>query len=198
MTVSQLPEVELIGLVEALLFTATKPLSIVQIKQLITTEYSNDDNKHQPSTQQLQSVLAKLTDDYQTRGINLVCVAGGYRFQTSPQFKEQLLAIHAEKAAKITPAMMETLAIIAYKQPITRSEIEEIRGVAISSYIIKTLTERQWIKVTGHKEVPGRPAQFGTTKEFLAYFGLNSLKQLPEVMPINQLTDTVNAKETEA
>lgn len=175
---------QITGLVEALLFSATKPLSITQIKQLACGDETVAPRKF--STKQLQNVLAKLSEDYRERGVNLVQVAGGYRFQTNPDYKEQLAEIYAEKAAKITPAMMETLAIIAYKQPITRSEIEEIRGVAISSYIIKTLTERLWIKVTGHKEVPGRPALFGTTKEFLAYFGLNSLKQLPEVIPINQ------------
>ncbi|NMP33480.1 SMC-Scp complex subunit ScpB [Thalassotalea sp. M1531] len=184
------------GLVEAILFSHSQPLSSQKLKQLLSENIGIA-----VSSQQIKLAINQLVNDYDGRGVNLISVANGYRFQTANRFKDELTSLHQEKSTKISPAMMETLATIAYKQPITRSEIEEIRGVALSSYIIKTLSERQWIKVIGHREVPGRPAIYGTTKIFLSYFGLQSLKQLPEVMPISHSTvevEDINIKETEA
>jgi len=184
------------GLVEAILFSYSQPVSVKQIQQIV-----QDHGNTRLTLKDVENILTVLIDEYKGRGINLMNVANGFRFQTNLTYKQELASLHQGKSSKITPAMMETLATIAYKQPITRSEIEEIRGVTLSSYIIKTLTERQWIKVIGQKEVPGRPAMFGTTKIFLSYFGLQSLKQLPQVLPIEQSSATLgeqNIKEPEA
>ena len=117
--------------------------------------------------------------DYRPRGIQLVEVASGYRFQSLDSLSPWLSRLWQETSPRYSRAMLETLALIAYRQPITRGEIEQVRGVAVSSNIIKTLTEREWIKVVGHKEVPGRPALYATTKQFLDYFSLKSLSDLP-------------------
>ncbi|WP_286266395.1 SMC-Scp complex subunit ScpB [Thalassotalea atypica] len=189
-----LPENQLKPLVEAAIFSAGKPVSIKFIKENLLQGQNI-------KTQSIVSVIAELTQDYHNRGVELVKLSNGYRFQTNSSLSEQLASMYNEKIHKTSPALMETLAIIAYKQPITRSEIEVIRGVAVSSHIVKTLTERQWIKVVGHKEVPGRPAMLGTTHEFLNYFSLDSLKQLPEIMPITESTATADLPfkiETEA
>lgn len=186
---------ELSYLIEAILFASTESLSVKQIRALLQS------TDQQVSTKSIKEAIELLTEHYQARGVNLVSVAGGFRFQTNPVFKAQVAATNTEKASKVSAAMMETLATIAYRQPVTRSEIEEIRGVAVSSYIIKTLTERHWVKVSGHKEVPGRPALYVTTKTFLEYFGLQSISQLPQIMPVNQSTnnvDVVDELETEA
>lgn len=173
-------------MLEALIFAAEKPLSPKQLRSHIQEQTGRGF-----TLKAIKDELVELVATYQDRGIQLVMVAGGYRFQTNTEVKPLIQSIQKEKTSKISPAMMETLAVIAYKQPITRAEIEEIRGVAVSSYIIKTLTERTWVKTDGYKEVPGRPAFYVTTPEFLAYFGLNSLTQLPELMPMNQ-ADHVN------
>jgi segregation and condensation protein B len=114
--------------------------------------------------------------------VNLVKLASGYRFQAAANLGQWLTNLLYEKPAKYSRALLETLAIIAYKQPITRGEIENVRGVSVSSNIVRTLVERNWIKVVGHKEVPGRPSLYGTTNEFLDYFSLTSLSQLPELI----------------
>ncbi|MFD2166007.1 SMC-Scp complex subunit ScpB [Thalassotalea euphylliae] len=180
--------------IEAYLFSTDSSVSAKQMKQRL---FSDDG----VTTKQIKRALEELMREYQERGVNLVEVGAGYRFQTNEAVKDKLLMAQRDKPQKVTNAMLETLATIAYKQPITRSEIEEIRGVAVSSYIIKSLTERQWIKITGHREVPGRPALFSTTTTFLSYFGLTSLSQLPEVLPINQadnVENVIEASETEA
>ena len=168
-------------LLEAALFVANKAMSKQQLRQTVLVDY-------QVSQQALNKALKALQDDYQDRGIELVETASGYRFQAVVEHSAELGNLFQERAPKYSRALLETLALIAYKQPITRGEIEEIRGVAVSSYIIKTLQERQWIKVVGHKEVPGRPSLYGTTKAFLDYFALKSLAQLPELMPINEIS----------
>ncbi|WP_201778304.1 SMC-Scp complex subunit ScpB [Thalassomonas viridans] len=172
---------KLLSLVEAALFIADKPMSVPGLKQELLGDY-------RVSSKRIRQVLAQLTQDYQHRGIELVKVASGYRFQAVAELSEDLSALFKEKSPRYSRALLETLALIAYKQPITRGEIEEIRGVAVSSHIIKTLTERNWIKVVGHKEVPGRPALYATTNAFLDYFSLTSLAQLPELMPISALS----------
>ena len=130
--------------------------------------------------------LAEITMAYQDRAIHLVEVASGYRFQVVDAIASEIVVLFQDKAPKYSRAILETLALIAYRQPITRGEIEDVRGVAVSSHLIKTLLERDWIKEVGHKEVPGRPALLATTKEFLDYFSLKSLAQLPQLMPLSQ------------
>ncbi len=169
------------NLVEAAILVADSPLSLKKIKQQLLVNY-------QVKHQQLTAIIAQLKDDYKDRGIQLVEVASGFRFQANENLSEDLSLLHHEKAPRFSRALLETLALIAYKQPITRGEIEDVRGVAVSSHITKSLLERQWIKVVGQKEVPGRPALYATTKEFLDYFSLKSLAQLPELMPITEMS----------
>ena len=173
----------LVKIIEAALFTAGKPLSVDNIKHQLLTDY-------QVTKKQINASLQILKNDYQGRGIELVEVASGYRFQSIAQCARDLTQLFAEKSPKYSRALMETLALIAYKQPITRGEIEQIRGVSVTSHIIKSLLERNWVRISGHKEVPGRPAMYVTTPEFLDYFSLTSLSQLPELMEnTNQETE---------
>jgi len=127
----------------------------------------------------LKETLSELQLDYQARGIQLVEVASGFRFQSMDSLSPWLGKLWQENAPRYSRAMLETLSLVAYRQPITRGEIEDVRGVSVSSQIMKTLGERGWIKVIGHKEVPGRPSLYATTKTFLDYFGLKSLSELP-------------------
>lgn len=154
-----------------------KPLSVKMLKETVLADFSVSRDK-------IKAALEELQQDYQERGVQLVKVAGGYRFQTLEVLSPFLQPLWQEKAPKYSRATLETLAVIAYRQPVTRGDIEQVRGVAISSHIIKSLSDRHWIKVVGHKEVPGRPALYATTLEFLAYFGLDTLADLPA------LTDT--------
>jgi segregation and condensation protein B len=165
-------KVQLKQLIEAGIFVADNPLSIEVMKNTLLSDFS-------VSTSQIKNVLAELELDYALRGIRLVNVASGYRFQSADELGLLLSKLWQESAPKYSRAMLETLALIAYRQPITRGEIEQVRGVAVSSHIIKSLTERHWVKVIGHKDVPGKPALLATTKLFLDYFSLSSLAQLP-------------------
>jgi segregation and condensation protein B len=169
---SKIKDTQLKQLVEAAIFVADAPLSVEKMRATILSELT-------VSTKQLNKILNELTLDYAPRGIRLIKVASGYRFQSDSGLGQILSRLWQETVPKYSRAMLETLSLIAYKQPITRGEIEEIRGVAVSSQIIKSLTERKWIKVIGHKEVPGRPALFATTNTFLDYFALSSLSELP-------------------
>jgi segregation and condensation protein B len=137
----------------------------------------------------LKEVLAELILDYQARGVQLVEVASGYRFQSMDSLSPWLSKLWQEQAPRYSRAMLETLSLIAYRQPITRGEIEDVRGVSVSSHIMKSLSERGWIKVIGHKEVPGRPSLYATTKEFLNYFSLKSLADLPSAENFLQAAD---------
>lgn len=159
-------------LVEAAIFVADKPVTRQVLKDTVLSEFTVADKT-------LNKVLNELILDYQPRGIQLIEVASGFRFQSVDALSPWLSKLWQESAPKYSRAMLETLALIAYRQPITRGEIESVRGVAVSSSIMKTLTERDWIKVVGHKEVPGRPALYATTKTFLDYFSLASLSELP-------------------
>ena len=174
----------IVKLIEAAFFVSDGPLSVKQIKVELLVNY-------QVTHQQIRDVINQLVIKYKHSGINLVQVASGYRFETINELNEDLALFVAklskEKAPKYSRALLETLALIAYKQPITRGEIEDIRGVAVSSYIMKTLLERNWVKVVGNKEVPGRPSLYATTKVFLDYFSLTSLSQLPELLPMADL-----------
>lgn len=172
-------------LVEATIFVAEKPVSRARLKDTTLADFSVSDKL-------LSSVIEELILDYQPRGIQLVEVASGYRFQTLDSLAPMLSALWQEAAPRYSRAMLETLALIAYRQPITRGEIEQVRGVAVSSNIIKTLTEREWVKIVGHKEVPGRPALYATTQTFLDYFSLTSLADLPSASKFDALADKVN------
>ncbi|AEP29560.1 SMC-Scp complex subunit ScpB [Brumicola nitratireducens] len=165
-------DTQLKQLIEAGVFVADGPLSIDVMRATFLSDFT-------VSNMQIKKVLAELELDYAPRGIQLVKVASGYRFQSNEALGVMLSKLWQENAPKYSRAMLETLALIAYRQPITRGEIEEIRGVSVSSHIVKSLSERNWIKEIGHKEVPGRPALLATTKTFLDYFSLSTLAELP-------------------
>ncbi|WP_369742512.1 SMC-Scp complex subunit ScpB [Pseudidiomarina sp. PP-1MA] len=158
---------------EALLFVTEQPLSEQQLLAYFAPE--------QVSKKQLLAVLDELRQDYAERGVQLQQVASGYRFQTRTELGGIISRLWQEKPPRYSQALLETLALIAYRQPITRGDIEEIRGVSVSSQIMKTLQERGWVKVVGHREVPGRPQLYATTSEFLDYFSLQDLSELPAI-----------------
>lgn len=181
-------------ILEAAIFSAEQPLTVAQMQALFPEENC-------PEKATLQSTLAELAEDYADRGVQLVQVASGYRFQSNTKFSPWLSRLWAQRAPRYSRALLETLAIIAYKQPITRGEIEDVRGVAVSSNIIRTLTEREWIKEVGHRDVPGRPALFATTSVFLDYFGLAGISALPplsELMDLDALGEKLGMKLTDA
>ena len=176
----QINPTQLKQLIEASLFVLGKPLSAKMLKDTVLVDFTVSRDK-------IKAALDALQQDYQDRGVQLVKVAGGYRFQTLEVLSPFLQPLWQEKAPKYSRATLETLAVIAYRQPVTRGDIEQVRGVAISSHIIKSLSDRHWIKVVGHKEVPGRPALYATTLEFLAYFGLDTLADLPPLSDTESL-----------
>lgn len=162
-------------IIEAALLCADQPLTVPMLRRLFDDEISADT---------VRNLLAELTVDWQDRSVQLVGVASGWRFQSRPEFARYLDRLGSERAPRYSRATLETLAIIAYRQPVTRGDIEEIRGVTVSSNVIKTLEERGWIEVIGHKEVLGRPALLGTTRRFLDDLGLRSLDELPPLAEI--------------
>ncbi len=161
-------------LIEAAIFVSDQPISRDRLKSTVLLDFS-------VSTQALNKVINELMLDYAPRGIVLQETATGFRFVSQDSLSQWLGRLWQESAPKYSRALLETLALIAYRQPITRGEIEQVRGVTVSSNIMKTLQEREWVSVVGHKEVPGRPALYATTKGFLDYFGMQSLSDLPEV-----------------
>ena len=167
-------------IVEGVLLAAGKPVSMETISQV----FSRDER---PDRKELRAVLDAIAADCNDRGFELVEVASGYRFQVKQELSEWISKLWEEKPPRYTRALLETLALIAYRQPITRGDIEEIRGVAVSTNIIRTLLDREWIRVVGHRDVPGRPAMFATTREFLDYFNLKSLEQLPPLAEVKSL-----------
>ena len=173
-------EEKLKQIVEAALLAAGRPLSLDQILALF-------EEREQPEKKALREVLASLKEDYQGHGIEVVEVGSGYRIQVRAGLSPWISRLWAERPPKYSRALLETLALIAYRQPITRGEIEDIRGVSVSSNIIKTLTEREWVRVVGHRDVPGKPALYATTREFLDYFNLKSLNELPTLAEIRDL-----------
>ena len=173
-------EHDLKHLIEATLLAAGRPVSTEQLLELF-------DERERPTREELQAALALLTEDYAQRGIELVEVASGWRVQVRPRCADVVSRLWQERPSRYSRALLETLALVAYRQPITRSEIEEIRGVSIASTIMRTLQERNWIRVVGHREVPGRPELLGTTREFLDYFGLKSLDQLPTLAELKDV-----------
>ncbi len=164
-------------IIEAALIAAGDPLTLERLLTLFTED-------ERPERADLLAAISELETDYQTRGIELVEVAGGFRVQVRTSVAPWVARLWDERAPRYSRALLETLSLIAYRQPITRGEIEEIRGVAVSTSIIKTLTEREWVRVVGHRDVPGRPALYATTRTFLDYFGLRSLNDLPPLAAI--------------
>lgn len=171
-------EKELKNIIEALLLSHRAPLSLEKMQEVF-------DDWNKPSLEAIKEAINALAQEHSGRSFEITEVASGFIVQTRKEYGTWVARLQIEKPSKYSRALLETLAIIAYKQPVTRADIEEIRGVAVNSQIIKTLLEREWIRVAGHKDVPGKPAVYTTTKEFLNYFNLqhlNELPSLPEVM----------------
>ena len=165
--------------VEAAILAAGRPLSVDQLKALF-------DGRSAPDKSEIRKAIAELVEEYEPRGFTIAEVASGFRIQIKPAMADRLHKLWEERPPRYSRALFETLALVAYRQPITRGEIEEIRGVSVSSNIVRTLMERDWVRVVGHRDVPGRPAMFGTTRTFLDYFGLRKLDDLP---PLADLAD---------
>ena len=169
--------------VEGALMAAEGPLSVEQIQHLFGLE------DQQPSREEIRAVLEDISTDCAERGYELKRVASGYRFQVREDLAPWIARLWDEKPQRYSRALLETLAIIAYRQPITRGDIENIRGVSLNSAIVKTLLEREWIRVVGHRDVPGKPALYATTRLFLDYFNLQRLEDLPPLREIRDLVD---------
>jgi segregation and condensation protein B len=169
-------------ILEAAILAAHHPLSLEQLSELF-------DESARPTHTELAQTLEQLSADCNDRGVELVEVASGFRYQIKTAVYPHVAKLWTERQSKYSRALLETLSLIAYRQPITRAEIEAVRGVAVSSHIVRTLEEREWIRVVGHREVPGRPALFGTTRGFLDYFKLKSLEELPTLSEIKDLDD---------
>ena len=167
-------------ILEALLLSASRPISIDDIVKVF------EDPK--PSKDEIRNALNQIDQDCLTRGIELKKIASGYRLQVKQSLSQYIAKLWEEKPQKFSKATLETLSLIAYKQPITRGEIEEIRGVAVGTQLIRGLMERGWVKIVGQRDVPGRPSLYSTTKEFLDYFGLQHLRELPELPSLPDLT----------
>lgn len=171
---------ELAPLLEAILLAAGKPLTLERLAELF-------DDYERPEPKQLRDGLAVLAGSCKKRGFELKEVASGYRLQVKERYSTWVGRLWDERPPRYSRALLETLALIAYRQPITRGEIEEVRGVAVNSQIVKTLLEREWIRVVGYRDVPGRPAMFATTRAFLDYFNLKSLDELPTLAAIREM-----------
>lgn len=171
---------DLRNIIEATLLAAGRPVTVAQLCELF-------DERERPTPEQVIEQLARLAEEYSERGLEVSEVASGWRIQVRARYVDVVSRLWQERPARYSRALLETLALIAYRQPITRSEIEEIRGVSISSTIMRTLQERNWIRTVGHREVPGRPELLGTTREFLDYFGLKSLEDLPTLAELKDV-----------
>jgi len=170
--------------IEAALLCAQQPMSIAELRRLFDEEVAADT---------VRALLDELRQDWHGRGVELASLATGWRFQSTPQMSPFLERLHPEKPPRYSRALMETLAIIAYRQPVTRGDIEEIRGVTVSSQLVKTLEDRGWIEVIGHKDVPGRPELLGTTRQFLDDLGLRALGELPPLLDPGQTPGAAEA-----
>jgi len=173
--------------VEAALLAAGHPLSLDKLMHLFAA------GDFQPEKSDIREALKAIDEDCKDRGIELREIASGFRLQVREDMAPWVSRLWEEKPQRYTRALLETLALIAYRQPVTRGEIEDVRGVAVSSNIIKTLTERDWIRVVGHRDVPGKPAMYGTTKQFLDYFSLKSLDDLPSLAELRDF-ESINAE----
>ena len=181
---------ELTRILEAAILASNKPLNIDQLAKLFP-----EDNR--PDGNELHEALVTLSESCSDRGFELKQVASGYRFQVRQELALWIGGLWEEKPQRYTRALLETLALIAYRQPITRGEIEDVRGVSVSSNIIRTLQEREWVRVVGHRDVPGRPAMFATTRHFLDYFNLKNLNELPPLSEIRDLEEAAQALESQ-
>ena len=172
-------EQKLNEILEALLLSASRPISIEDMIKVF--------EEPKPTKDEIRTALYEIDDACSSRGIELKRIASGYRLQVKQSFSEYVAKLWEEKPQKFSKASLETLSLIAYKQPITRGEIEEIRGVTVGTQLIRSLMERGWIKIVGQRDVPGRPSLYSTTKEFLDYFGLQHLRELPELPQLPDL-----------
>lgn len=170
------------NIVEAALLAAGRPLALADLAALF-------DDADRPANSELREALEALAAEYETRALQLLETASGWRVQVRAQFATQVARLWPERPQKYSRALLETLALIAYRQPITRAEIELVRGVAVNPNILRTLMERSWVRVVGQRDVPGRPELLGTTREFLDYFGLKNLDQLPSLAELKAMTD---------
>jgi len=175
--------------IETALLAACAPLQVADVRRLFDPD---------PGADLVRRLLDELRVDWTGRGVELVQIASGWRFQTRPEYQVFLDRLKEEKPPKYSRAVLETLAIIAYRQPVTRGDIEDIRGVAVSPNVLKTLESRGWIDIVGHRDTPGRPALFATTRRFLDDLGLRSLTELPALTEIERIMDLVDTKEIES
>lgn len=172
--------------IEAALLAASAPLAVSQLRRLFEPD---------PGSELVRRLLDELRTDWSDRGVELVQLASGWRFQTRAEYQVYLDRLKDERSPRYSRAVLETLAIIAYRQPVTRGDIEEVRGVAVSPSVIKTLESRGWIDVVGHRDTPGRPALFATTKRFLDEMGLRTLTELPALTDIERIMELVDTQE---
>ncbi len=173
---------EIKNILEAILMSAGKPLSA----EMLLKHFNEDEPR--PSITSIRKQIKNLQSDCDGRGIELREVSSGFRYQAKDDYGKWVSKLWEEKPQRYSRAMLETIALIAYRQPVTRADIEDVRGVSVSTSIIKTLLEREWVRVVGHRDVPGRPALFATTKQFLDYFNMKSLEELPSLSEIKDLS----------
>ncbi len=179
-------KIQIKNVIEAALMVAGRPLNLDGLLAVFG-------DGARPDRAEIREAIDTLREEYADRGIELAEVASGYRIQASADLSDWLSRLWQERPQRYSRALMETLALIAYRQPITRGEIEDIRGVSVSSNIVRTLLERNWVRVVGHRDVPGKPEMFGTTREFLDYFGLRRLDELPSLAELRDL-DSLNVE----
>jgi segregation and condensation protein B len=177
---------ELKNIVEGALLAAGRPLNLDELLALFTDE-------ERPERAEVKKALDALDEDFKERGIEIKEVASGFRIQVKQALAPWISRLWEERPARYSRALLETMALVAYRQPITRGEIEDVRGVSVSTHIIRTLQERGWIRIVGHRDVPGHPEMFGTTKEFLDYFSLKSLDELPTLAQLRDI-ESINAE----
>ena len=173
---------------ETALLAAQAPLPVSELRRLFETD---------PGSEVVRQLLVELGEDWQGRGVELVQTAGGWRFQTRVEYQAYLDRLKQERPPKYSRAVLETLAIIAYRQPVTRGDIEDIRGVVVSTNVLKTLESRGWVDVVGYRDTPGRPGLYATTRKFLEDLGLRSLTELPPLTEIERIMDLVDLPKTE-
>jgi segregation and condensation protein B len=170
------------NVVEAALLAAARPVPVSELLQIF-------DEQSRPTPKEMRAILEQLAADYEGRGVTIKETANGFRFQVRSEFSHEVSRLWPDRPRKYSRALLETLALIAYRQPITRAEIENVRGVAVNPEIVKTLMERNWVRVVGHRDVPGHPELLGTTDEFLDYFSLKSIEDLPPLAELKSLSD---------
>ena len=173
---------------ETALLAAAGPVPVSELRRLFVEE---------PAPDLVRRLLIELVEDWRGRGVELIQTAGGWRFQTRPEYQTYLDRLKEERPPKYSRAVLETLAIIAYRQPVTRGDIEDIRGVMVSTNVLKTLESRGWVDVVGHRDTPGRPGLYATTRKFLEDLGLRSLTELPPLTEIERIMDLVDLPKTE-